>query len=73
VELVLKKGVVETSEIKTIFSLKDKELERILYVLVRSGLVNLDQSARYLSPTAAARIFLHEGEDRERDEIQSDG
>lgn len=70
---MLKKGVVQTSEIKPLFNLKDQELDRILYVLVRSGLVKLDKTRRYLTPTASARIFVHDNDqDTEKDEIESD-
>jgi transcription initiation factor IIE alpha subunit len=70
-ELVLKKGVVQTNELKIIFGLKDRELDRILYVLLMSGLVKLDHQT-YLAPTASARIFLRDDEDIEKDKIRSD-
>jgi transcription initiation factor IIE alpha subunit len=69
-ELVLKKGIVETDELKVIYNLKEPELEKILYVLLESGLVRLVRRT-YLAPTPNARIFLH-SEDTQKDEIASD-
>jgi hypothetical protein len=61
--LVLKKGGVQTSDVKTIFSLEDQEMDKIVYVLLRSGLIQLEQRV-YLVPTPIAKIFLHENDEK---------
>jgi len=65
-ELILKKGIVETEELKDIFDFDDHDLDKILEVLLMSGLVKLDRKT-YLAPTPTARIFSQdEGEYEEK-------
>jgi len=72
-ELVLKKGIVETEELEVMFDLKNEDLDNILVVLLKSGLVKLDRRT-YLAPTPQARVFMREGnESDEDDEMPSGG
>jgi len=54
--LILNKGIVETEELKDIFDFDDHDLDKILEVLLMSGLVKLERKT-YLAPTPIARIF----------------